>query len=343
MEETSAAFLFEEVLDQALQQGCTDIHLFLSHTLLEIKFRVQGLLVPFLVTESPAGTTLVRRIKALARMDVTDARIPQDGSFRWDGAVPCDIRVSSLPLVDGECIVLRLLSGGEQTYDFHALGFNDLQVHQLVQMLSVSGGLMLLVGPTGSGKTTTLYAMMHWLAEHGRHVISLEDPVERSFHEFHQFEVREKVGLTFAAGLRAALRQDPDVIVVGEVRDDETARIILRAALTGHLVLTTTHAIDLVGAAERLWEFGLSRPLLADVLVGVVVQTMVDKPCLRCHGRGCSACNGGVARRRPHFVVHRMTSNLRNAIASTAPWHTIRSSGGIGPDDSEESVGYAKG
>ncbi|WP_067932984.1 GspE/PulE family protein [Alicyclobacillus kakegawensis] len=325
MEEASAVFLCQQILDGALEQGCTDVHVSVSGGRLEVKFRLDGLLVPYLASESPVGPALVRRIKALANMDVAESRLPQDGAFHWEGKETCDVRVSTLPLIHGECMVLRLLAGTDR-YDFRQLGMDELQVRQLSHMLNGAGGLMVVAGPTGSGKTTTLYAIMRWLAERGRHVVSLEDPVERPIPELHQFQIREKIGFTFASALKAVLRQDPDAIAIGEVRDEETARVMLRAALTGHLVLATAHAADLIGVAERLSEFGLARSLIADVLIGAVVQTWLDEVCYRCQGRGCEACRSGVLRRVPRFTVHRMTQALRHAIASGSTWHDMHAS-----------------
>jgi general secretion pathway protein E len=344
VEESSAVFLFDQMISDALKQHCTDVHLDVEGERLDIRFRVSGVLEPYLRTESAAGAALVRRVKALSRMDITESRLPQDGSFTWEGdGVICDIRVATLPVVRGECVVLRLLPRETSGDDFTQLGMTELQARQLLHLLRDNSGLLLVAGPTGSGKTTTLYTIMRCLTNWGRHVLSIEDPVEMPRSDLHQLEVRERIGLTFASGLKAMLRQDPDAIVIGEIRDEETARIALRAAMTGHLVLSTTHAADVIGTAARLSEFGLSRPLLADVLLGVIVQTMFDKVCYRCQGRGCDVCRHGVLAREPRFQLHPMTPQLREVLASDLPWHDVRHTLSAVLSEPLESVGHVGG
>ncbi|MCL6548766.1 MAG: Flp pilus assembly complex ATPase component TadA [Alicyclobacillus sp.] len=257
MEELSAAVLLGRILDDALARGSSDVHLHADRNHLTVHLRVSGRIEPYLRVPD-LGPPVIRRIKALAKMDVAESRIPQDGSFRWHtDAADCDVRAAVIPTVAGETAVLRLLSRYREPVSFTDLGMTDSQAERMNAILQNTSGLILTAGPTGSGKTTTLYAMMVQLSRWGRHVVSIEDPVEMPLPDCQQVEVRERIGVTFDAGLRALLRHDPDVIKVGEIRDEQTARVALRAGMTGHLVLSTTHARDAAGAVARLLEFGV--------------------------------------------------------------------------------------
>ncbi|MBX6352900.1 MAG: Flp pilus assembly complex ATPase component TadA [Thermoflavifilum sp.] len=308
MDEQSAVSLLSDLLRQALQQRATDVHLRIGASDWSADFRVGGDLRQ-VTSGSTAGPALARRVKALARMDVADSRQPQDGGFHWeDGDHCCDVRVAALPTVYGEAVVLRLLPKLSGAVDFTELGMTVEQARDIRQLLSLPSGLVLVAGPTGAGKTTTLYTMMRQLAAWRRRVVSIEDPVEMILPDCHQVQVRERTGLTFDAGLRALLRQDPDVIMVSEIRDEVTARTVLRAALSGHLVLSTTHARDASGAVLRLEDFGLSRFVVRDVLRAVVVQVLHPALCVPCDGRGCEACfhTGWSPIRRASFQIIRM-------------------------------------
>jgi general secretion pathway protein E len=326
MEEWSAAHLLQQMLMDALDRGCTDVHLHSIHDALVVQFRISGQMQQYLRTEQ-TGQAVIRRIKALARMDVAETRLPQDGSFCWQSETQnCDIRVASVPTVHGEAVVLRLLPHQRGPVTFTSLGMTQSQSDSLDVILQSNNGMVLVAGPTGSGKTTTLYAMMLQLARWGRHVVSIEDPVEMPVPDCHQIEVREHIGVTFQTGLRALLRQDPDVIMIGEIRDEDSARVALRATLSGHMVLSTTHARDLVGAAARLVEFGLPRPLVGDVLRAVIVQEMGSQPCRQCHGQGCARCQeSGIDRERiVRFELHESTPELASLIASDIAWGEVR-------------------
>lgn len=326
VEELSAVVLLQRVLDDALARRSSDVHLEANENQLVVQFRVAGALQPYLRLEE-FGAAVIRRIKALARMDVAESRLPQDGAFHWQGGtLACDVRAASLPTVHGEVMVLRLLPRQTEAMTFAGLGMTPEQCATMERLLRADSGLCLVTGRTGSGKTTTLYTMMAQLALWGRHVVSIEDPVEMTLAACHQVEVRERVGITFDRGLRALLRHDPDVIMIGEIRDDATAQVALRAALTGHLVLSTTHAPDLPGAAARLVEFGLSRPLLGDVLKAVVVQHLAVRTCPDCAGAGCASCGsaGAPGLRVAAFSIHEMTSDLGALFASGRSWHEVR-------------------
>lgn len=318
MEELSAVLLLQKLLDEAVEQRCSDVHIYTAKDQLIVKFRKHGRLETFLQTEQ-IGAEVVRRVKALARMDVAESRLPQDGAFRWESEImQCDVRVSTLPTIHGEAMVMRLFPEQKGPLDFCSLGMNHKQCQIVTDVLNSSAGMVMVTGPTNSGKTTTLYAMMLHLARAGRKVVSIEDPVERPLEDCQQVQVRETIGVTFDVGLRAVLRHDPDVIMIGEIRDDKTARAAVRAALTGHLVLTTTHSNDAVGALIRLVEFGVARSFVADVVRGIVVQSFVDT------GADRGNQNQVTGDRAPEFEVVRITPEVAQRLGSDAPWWSVR-------------------
>lgn len=332
VEELSAVIVLQRILDDAVNRGASDVHLSAAGGDLRIQFRVHGNLIPFLHVPDPLGT-VVRRVKALARMDVSDTRLPQDGAFQWTTSAidaspgrQCDVRVGIVPTVGGETAVLRLFERGASVPSLLGLGMDDQQVQRVRSLLMHNAGMVLVAGSTGSGKTTTLYAMLQELTRWGRRVVSIEDPVEIQVPDWQQMEVREHIGVTFDVGIRAILRQDPDVIMIGEVRDETTARAALRAAMTGHLVLSTTHARDLIGAAARLVDLGLPRAILGEVLCGVVVQELTRAVCPACQGAGCDDCteSGYRKQRNATFQILEMDGELASLTASSEPWTAVR-------------------
>lgn len=332
MEELSAVILLQRILDDAVARGASDVHLHFTDEALQVQFRIGGHVVSFVQVPDPFGT-VIRRIKALGRMDVAEARIPQDGAFQWvtessDGLPGrrCDVRVAVVPTVGGETAVLRLFERGGAAPSLADLGVAPAQLAQLRALLMRDAGMILVAGPTGSGKTTTLYAMLQELSRWGRRVVSIEDPVEMQMPGWQQMEVREHIGVTFDASLRAVLRQDPDAIMIGEIRDEQTARAALRAAMTGHLVLSTTHARDLIGAAARLVDLGLPRELLGEVLCAVVAQELLYVRCEACGGEGCPDCagSGHTGQRRAIFRILEMDGVLAAEVASHRSWSELR-------------------
>lgn len=324
MEELSVGLILQQVLNDALDTECSDVHIFTVGDELVVQYRSQGRLTQVLRVPDE-GPTVLRRIKALAKMDVAESRIPQDGAFHWvSESHESSVRVASLPTIDGEAMVLRLLPKRRTSPDLSALGLSLTQAKRVGELLEAESGLLLVAGPTSSGKTTTLYAMMEQLSRMGRRVVSIEDPVEQILEDCHQLQVRERIGVTFDVGLRAALRQDPDVIMVGEIRDELTARTALRAALTGHLVLSTTHAKDLVGAVARLVDLGLERALVSEVLTGIIIQRLEKR-----HGTVLEDTNMGttglpVEERVGLFTIHSMTPELAKLFASNLSWPSVR-------------------
>jgi len=340
VQEASAVSLLEEILTDALAGNCSDVHLHLSGDELVVQFRSAGQLAFHRVIKNKGGVIL-RRVKAIAKMDVADARLPQDGAFVWDWkGLACDVRAAAIPTIQGESVVLRLLPRVENRSAFADLGMSPSQAAEVEKILSSGSGLVLVAGSTGSGKTTTLYTMMLWLAAAGRNVVSIEDPVEMPVPSCHQMQVREQVGVTFDVGLKALLRQDPDVIMIGEIRDEETARVALRAALSGHLVLSTTHARDLVGASARLVDFGLSRGLLGDVLRAVLVQELVLVPCSNCSGDGCAQCLGREAStpRVGSFSIHMVDGRKAALLSSECNWAQLRTEFDLNPPSIAEDL-----
>jgi general secretion pathway protein E len=323
LEELSVGLILQRVLNDALDQECSDVHIFTVEDELVVQFRVGGSLAEVLRLPE-VGRTVLRRIKALAKMDVAESRIPQDGSFFWLSEThESAVRVASLPTVSGEAMVLRLLPKKRTELDLCTLGLTPPQARQLTNLLQSRSGLLLVAGPTSSGKTTTLYAMMEQLVRLGRRVISIEDPVEQVLADCHQMQVRERMGITFDVGLRAALRQDPDVIMVGEIRDESTAKAALRASLTGHLVLSTTHARDLVGAAMRLVDLGLERHLLGEILTGVVIQTLQVTPVERMLPAE-NVTPAAVMDKIGVFNLYVMTPEVALLLASDLSWPAVR-------------------
>lgn len=331
VEELSAVVLLQRILDDALLRSASDVHLRHAAGLLQVAFRVDGQVEPFLTVPDPAGT-VIRRVKALGRMDVSESRLPQDGAFSWhlpatDDAPECrcDVRAAVVPMLGGEAAVLRLLAhSGDLRQSLLEIGMTELQRDRILHMLSRPAGLILVAGATGSGKTTTLYAMLQELVGMGRRVVSIEDPVEIPMSTWQQMEVRERIGVTFDVGLRALLRQDPDAIMIGEIRDDQTARVAVRAALTGHIVLSTTHARDTVGAAVRLVDFGVARELLCEVLLGVVVQDLTVEVDHNLDPIDSEWSVPAQRRRLASFRISEMDRELSAQMASGVSWATLR-------------------
>jgi type IV pilus assembly protein PilB len=275
--------LVDMILREGVGQGASDIHIEPQATDVVIRFRVDGQLRDVMTVPRIAGPSLASRLKIMAGLDISERRRPQDGRASFvTGRETVDIRMSTLPALPGESIVMRLLPRAKDLPPLASIGLNEDQLESLLHSVRQPQGLVLITGPTGSGKTSTLYSTLLAVRSREKHVITLEDPVEIALAGITQVGVLEKTGLTFAAGLRSILRQDPDVILVGEVRDSETARLSLQASLTGHLVLTTLHTNDAIGAVARLLDMGAEPFLVASALSLVVAQRLVRKPCTQC-------------------------------------------------------------
>jgi general secretion pathway protein E len=268
--------LINGVLTQAIREGASDIHLEPFEERLSIRFRVDGVLREVMTPARGLAGLIVSRIKVMARLDIAEKRVPQDGriGLRIAGR-PVDVRVSTLPSNHGERVVLRLLDKQAGRLDLTELGMAAATRDRMETLIQRPHGILLVTGPTGSGKSTTLYASLMRLNDRSRNIMTVEDPIEYDLDGIGQTQVNPKVDLTFARGLRAILRQDPDVVMVGEIRDLETARIAVQASLTGHLVLSTLHTNTAVGAIARLVDMGVEPFLLASSLIGVLAQRLV--------------------------------------------------------------------
>ena len=270
------------LVEQAVAAGASDLHLEPMRDAVRVRIRVDGLLRELVRLPLAAHSTLVTQLKVAANMDIADKRVPQDGriALELDGR-SVDLRLSTLPTTLGEKIAIRLLAQ-QELLQLEELGFTQANLASYRRLFTQPNGLILLTGPTGSGKTSTLYATLAELDAATRNIITLEDPVEYSLPGINQVAVNRRSGMTFAKGLRAIVRQDPDVIMLGEIRDEETAGIAVQAALTGHLVLSTLHTNSAAGAVYRLLDMGIAPYLLAAALRGVVAQRLVRRLCPAC-------------------------------------------------------------
>ena len=275
--------LINALITEAIKENASDIHVEPFESRLSIRFRVDGVLREVLEPPRQIASLLVSRIKVMAQLDIAEKRLPQDGRIALKVANrPVDIRVSTLPSGHGERVVMRLLDKQAGRLDLQQLGMGDVVEKRLESMIQKPHGIILVTGPTGSGKTTTLYAMLSVLNDARRNILTVEDPVEYDLDGIGQTPVNTKVDMTFAKGLRAILRQDPDVVMVGEIRDSETAQIAVQASLTGHLVLSTLHTNSAVGAITRLQDMGVEPFLLSSTLLGVISQRLVRNLCPDC-------------------------------------------------------------
>jgi general secretion pathway protein E len=275
--------LINAILTEAVREGASDIHIETFEKRLSIRFRVDGVLREVVQPKRALAPLLVSRIKVMARLDIAEKRLPQDGriSLRVAGR-EVDLRVSTIPSNHGERVVLRLLDKQAGRLDLAHLGLRTSDFNLMKDLISRPHGIILVTGPTGSGKTTSLYAALQSLNSHVRNIMTVEDPIEYSLPGIGQTQVNSKVDMTFARGLRAILRQDPDVVMIGEIRDLETAEIAVQASLTGHLVLSTLHTNSAVGAVTRMQDMGIEPFLLASSLIGLVSQRLVRTLCPDC-------------------------------------------------------------
>jgi len=321
-DDAPAIRLINGIIADAARNGVSDIHIEPYESGLVVRMRIDGVLRETLRMPAAAAPVVVSRIKVMARLDIAERRVPQDGRMGLAlGGKLLDVRVSTLPARAGERVVLRILDKENAGIDLEGLGLTPAMFRLLTDAIAEPNGIVLVTGPTGSGKTTSLYASLRLLNDGSRNILTVEDPVEYAVDGVGQTQVNPKVGLTFAAGLRAILRQDPDVVMVGEIRDRETAEIAVQASLTGHLVLSTVHTNDAVGAITRMRDMKVEPFLLASTLRAVIAQRLVRRLCPACRepvaaretpapllgiapdatvhaARGCEQCNGSGFRGR---------------------------------------------
>jgi general secretion pathway protein E len=283
--------MLNALLTQAARDGASDIHIEPYERHSSVRFRVDGNLREVVQPNRALHAALISRLKIMAELDIAEKRLPQDGriSLRL-GSRAVDVRVSTLPSAHGERAVLRLLDKSETRLSLPSVGMQGRTLERFQQLVTQPHGLILVTGPTGSGKTTTLYAALQSLDATGSNIMTVEDPIEYELAGVGQTQVNAKIDLTFAKALRAILRQDPDIIMIGEIRDFETAQIAIQASMTGHLVLATLHTNDAASAVTRLTDMGIEPFLLSSSLLGVLAQRLVRKVCTHCQGAGCTQC-----------------------------------------------------
>ena len=279
--------LVNDIFTQAIELGASDIHIEPGEESLSVRCRVDGVLTEIMNCPLNQFPAIASRIKLIGGLNIAESRVPQDGRTNVQiGRTELDMRISTIPILTGESIVLRLLNQDAVSFDLRTLGMSDEILEKFQRLISIPHGMILVVGPTGSGKTTTLYSVIQQLNDMRKKIITVEDPVEYKTPGLCQMQVNHKIGVTFATGLRSIVRQDPDIILVGEIRDKETADIAINAALTGHLVLSTLHTNDAVGAVTRLLDMGMENFLVSSALFGVLSQRLVRKICPECNGSG---------------------------------------------------------
>lgn len=358
MEEAPASRIFDAIMLQAIRDRASDIHLEPEEKMLRVRFRIDGLLYEFSTLAKQIHPPLTSAIKILAEMDIAETRLPQDGSFNVkieDRSF--EIRVSTFPTIYGENVVLRILDQSTPLRKLEDLGFTPEMLINYKKLIASSHGMILVTGPTGSGKTSTLYASLNMINSLEKNIITIEDPVEYRLNLVRQTQVNPKAGITFATGLRSILRQDPDVIMVGEIRDLETAQIAIQAALTGHLVLSTLHTNDAPEAITRLMDIGLEPYLISSAVIGVLAQRLVRTICPECKnqqlfnallepdlkevyqkyyggsiteitlykGKGCKSCKqSGYWGRVGIFELLQINEQIKELIGAKASTHQIR-------------------
>ena len=341
--------LINALLTQALREGASDIHFQIFEQRALVRFRVDGVLRDILEPRRALHAAIVSRIKVMAQLDIAEKRLPQDGRITLKIAGrPVDVRVSTLPTGHGERVVLRLLDKQAGRLDLDRLGMSATTLTQLDRLIKQAHGIVLVTGPTGSGKTTTLYAALSRLPTDMLNMMTVEDPIEYDLDGIGQTQVNQRIDMTFARALRAILRQDPDVVMIGEIRDLETAQIAVQASLTGHLVLATLHTNDAAGAVTRLVDMGVEPYLLSSSLLGVLAQRLLRKLCPACRRRyapehaeralfngqavpdtlyaavGCEQCNGGYRGRTGIYELLEVDTEMRRMIHDRAAEQQVR-------------------
>ena len=343
--------IVNEIMADAVRSRASDIHFDPTPDILKVRFRIDGDLVDYAYVPGVVKKNMTTRIKIISGMNITESRLPQDGAIKTElEGKPLDMRVSALPIVDGEKVVIRILDYSTSLQGIDNIGFSDVNLEKVKRMLDVPNGIILTTGATGSGKSTTTYAMLQRLNVPETNVITVEDPVEMKIEGLNQVQVMSEIGLTFAAALRSILRQDPDVIMIGEIRDNETARIAVRSAITGHLVVSTIHTNNTLNTIERLTDMDIERYLLGTALVGLISQRLAKKLCPKCRGSrpatdyeklvikkainldilnlytpvGCDDCIGGYRGRVPIHEVCELDQDIKDAITNSTPKEKLR-------------------
>lgn len=332
-----------DILVDASKRGASDIHFDPMDNHMKIRIRIDGQLIDYADVPNEIKKNLVTRVKIIAGMNITESRLPQDGAIKATlQGVPLDLRVSCLPTNEGEKIVIRILDYSMSLSGIESLGFSEQNYRKVLEMVGTPNGIILVTGATGSGKSTTVYSMLQRLNKEDTNIITVEDPIEMNIEGINQVQTNSEIGLTFASALRSILRQDPNVIMIGEIRDTETAQIAVRASITGHIVLSTLHTNDSLTTIERLIDMDVQRYLLASALVGIISQKLARKLCPHCKklrptneyekdlfkkvlnkdineiysNDGCDECTNGYQGRIAIHEVLLINQEIRDAISS---------------------------
>lgn len=335
--------IVDEIIYTAAEAGASDIHFDPSEKTIKIRYRIDGVLLDYAIVPETIRKNLVARLKIISGMDITESRLPQDGSIKTRiKDINLDMRVSSLPTNEGEKIVIRILDYSSSLKGLESLGFAPVNLNKMKSLIKEPSGIILVTGATGSGKSTTVYSLLQLLNTPKVNLVTVEDPVEMGIDGINQIQVNSEIGLTFANILRSILRQDPDIIMIGEIRDDETAKIAVRASITGHLVLSTIHTNNALNTIERLTDMDVERYLLASSLNGIVSQKLARRICPHCmkkrpaidyekrlikanlgvdvnellYAEGCENCVGGYKGRIAIHEVLLISQEIRDAIAN---------------------------
>lgn len=354
LEDAPVVKLLQSVFEDASQIRASDVHIEPQESRLQIRFRIDGVMHMQTEADPKIATALALRLKLMSGLDISEKRLPQDGRFNVKlKNQSIDVRISTMPTQHGESVVMRLLSQSQGALGLERLGFPPDMLKRFRELFARPQGLVLVTGPTGSGKTTTLYSVLSELNSVETKIITVEDPVEYRLPGINQVQINEKIDLTFSRVLRSALRQDPDIMLIGEMRDQETAQIAMRAAITGHMVLSTLHTNDAVSTPIRLLDMGVPRYMVAMSIQAVLAQRLVRMVCEGCSaeyaplpseltwlalemgeeaknrsyvkGRGCSQCNGtGFQGRRGVYEMMEMTAPLAEAVSHEDPKHFIK-------------------
>ena len=342
-----------EIIMDAVKRNVSDIHMDPTKDAIRIRIRIDGLLSDYSMIPGQYKRNLISRIKMMAQMNIMETRLPQDGAIKTKiGDRMLDLRVSSLPTNNGEKVVIRVLDYSKSLQGLETLGFSEDSLNKIHKMINVPNGIILVTGATGSGKSTTVYSILQKMNTEEVNIITVEDPIEMDIAGINQVQAQTEIGLTFATILRSILRQDPNIIMIGEIRDDETARIAVRASITGHLVLSTLHTNNSLNTIERLTDMDVERYLLGSSLEGIISQRLARKLCPNCmikrqtteyekqvfktvigkdinemyvaNKEGCPRCNHGYRGRLAILEVLIMNEKIKDAITNNAPKHVLR-------------------
>lgn len=343
--------IVNEIILGAISLHASDIHFDPTFDVLNVRIRVNGELIEYAQVPASIRKNLITRIKIISGMNITESRLPQDGAIKkLANNINLDLRVSSLPISDGEKIVIRILDYSMSSKGLDNLGFLPDNLEKIKKLISLPNGIILVTGATGSGKSTTVYSILNTLNTTNRNIITVEDPVEMKIKGINQVQVMNEIGLTFSSALRSILRQDPDTIMIGEIRDDETARIAVRASITGHLVLSTIHTNNSLNTIERLLDMEIERYLLGSALSGIISQRMVKRLCPKCriskpttpyernifkqvlgvdvtqtyHASGCQECIKGYNGRTTLQEVLIINQEIKDAIINNVKKENLR-------------------